>query len=131
MNVGNSKALIKDLGPGGLCFISNIQFPLERDFTLEFTTTLLGKELSAIGTPVWSQETADSLFEYGVKFMMDERDADEMMQTLYEVQIKMKKNILFTDGSFTDKTAYQYFDELTGQPTPAKVDFSQYRRNKF
>lgn len=131
MNVGNSKALIKDLGPGGLCFISNIQFPLERDFTLEFTTTLLGKELSAIGTPVWSQETADNLFEYGVKFMMDERDADEMMQTLYEVQIKMKKNILFTDGSFTDKTAYQYFDELTGQPTPEKVDFSQYKRSKF
>jgi diguanylate cyclase (GGDEF)-like protein/PAS domain S-box-containing protein len=131
MNVGNSKALIKDLGPGGLCFISNIQFPLERDFTLEFTTTLLGQELSAIGTPVWSQEVADNLFEYGVKFMMAEREADELMRTLYEVQVKMKKNILFADGSFTDKTAYQYFDELTGQPTPEKVDFSQYKRSKF
>jgi len=131
MNVGNSKALIKNLGPGGLCFISNIQFPLERDFTLEFTTTLMGKEISAVGTPVWSQETADSLFEYGVKFMMDERDADELMRTLYEVQVKMKKNILFADGHFTDKMAYQYFDVLTGQPTLEKVDFSQYKRSKF
>lgn len=131
MNVGNSKALIKDLGPGGLCFVSNIQFPLERDFTLEFTTTLLGQELSAIGIPVWSQEVADSLFEYGVKFMMDESEAEELMRILYEVQVKMKKNILFADGSFTDKTAYQYFEALTGQPSPAKVDFSQYKKNKF
>lgn len=131
MNVGNSKALIKDLGPGGLCFVSNIQFPLERDFTLEFTTTLLGQEFSAIGTPVWSREAADNLFEYGVKFMMDESAVEDLMRILYELQIKMKKNILFADGSFTDKTAYQYFDELTGQPTLAKVDFSQYKRSKF
>lgn len=131
MNVGNSKALIKDLGPGGLCFVSNIQFPLERDFTLEFTTTLLGQEFSAIGTPVWSREAADNLFEYGVKFMMDESAVEDLMRILYELQVKMKKNILFADGSFTDKTAYQYFDELTGQPTPAKVDFSQYKRSKF
>ena len=131
MNVGNSKALIKDLGPGGLCFVSNIQFPLERDFTLEFNTTLLGHELSAIGTPVWSREVADSLFEYGVKFMMAETEAEELMRILYEVQVKMKKNILFADGSFTDKTAYQYFEALAGQPSPAKVDFSQYKKNKF
>lgn len=131
MNVGNSKALIKDLGPGGLCFISNIQFPLERDFTLKFTTTLMGQEFSAIGTPVWSQEAADNLFEYGVRFIMDEQEGEELMRTLYELQVKMKKNILFADGNFTEKTAYQFFDELTGQPTVMKVDFSQYKRSKF
>ena len=131
MNVGNSKALIKNIGPGGLCFVSNIQFPLERDFTLKFKTILLGKELSAIGSPVWSQEAEDNLFEYGVKFMMAEDESEELMRTLYELQVKMKKNILFVDGSFTDKTAYQYFDELTGQPNLVKVDFSQYKRSKF
>ncbi|WP_296561860.1 PilZ domain-containing protein [uncultured Acetobacterium sp.] len=115
----------------GLCFVSNIQFPLERDFTLKFKTILLGKELSAIGSPVWSQEAEDNLFEYGVKFMMAEDESEELMRTLYELQLKMKKNILFADGSFTDKTAYQYFDELTGQPNLAKVDFSQYKRSKF
>jgi EAL domain-containing protein (putative c-di-GMP-specific phosphodiesterase class I) len=131
MHVGNSKALIKDLGPGGLCFVSNIQFPLERDFTLEFTATLLGQEFSAIGTPVWSREADDNHFEYGVKFIMDESAVEDLMRILYEVQVKMKKNILFADGSFTDKTAYQYFDELTGKPPLAKVDFSQYKRSKF
>ena len=128
MNVGNSKALIKNIGPGGLCFISNIQFPLERDFTLKFSTTLLGKEIIALGTPVWSQEAEGNLFEYGIKFIMDEAETEELTRILYELQVKMKKNILFSDGSFTDKTAYNYFNDLTGQQIPAKVDFSQYKK---
>jgi hypothetical protein len=128
MNVGNSKALIKNIGPGGLCFISNIQFPLERDFTLKFSTTLLGKEIIALGTPVWSREVEGNLFEYGIEFIMDEAEAEELTRILYELQVKMKKNILFSDGSFTDKTAYNYFNDLTGQQIPAKVDFSQYKK---
>ncbi len=131
MNVGNSKVLVKNIGPGGLCFISNIQFPLEREFTLQFVTTLLGKEINVYGTPVWGEEVEDNLFEYGVKFLMEESESEEMMRLLYEVQIKMKHNILFADGSFTDETAYNYFKNLTGQQTPIKVDFSQYKRNRF
>ncbi|OXS25716.1 MAG: hypothetical protein BI182_16590 [Acetobacterium sp. MES1] len=129
MHVGNSRVLIKDIGPGGLCFISNIQFPLERDFTLRFAATLMGGEMTAIGTPVRVAELSESLFEYGVKFMMDEQESEELTRRLYELQVKMKKNILFADGNFTDKTAEDYFDELTGRP--AKVDFSQYRKNHF
>lgn len=131
MNVGNSKVLVKNIGPGGLCFISNIQFPLEREFTLQFVTMLLGKEINVYGTPVWGEEVEDNLFEYGVKFLMEESESEEMMRMLYEVQIKMKRNILFADGRFTDETAYNYFKNLTGQQTPVKVDFSQYRRNRF
>jgi EAL domain-containing protein (putative c-di-GMP-specific phosphodiesterase class I) len=131
MNVGNSKVLVKNIGSGGLCFVSNIQFPLERDFTLKFVTTLLGKEISTYGTPVWCEEIEDNLFEYGVKFLMDESAVEELMRTIYEVQVKMKKNILFSDGNFTDETAYNYFNMLTGQQSPEKVDFSQYKRNKF
>ncbi|WP_303870214.1 EAL domain-containing protein [Acetobacterium wieringae] len=129
MHVGNSRVLVKDIGPGGLCFISNIQFPLERDFTLRFAATLMGGEISAIGTPVRVEELKENLFEYGVKFMMDEQESEELTRRLYELQVKMKKNILFVDGSFTDKTAEDYFDELTGRPV--KVDFIQYRKNNL
>ena len=131
MNVGNSKVLVKNIGSGGLCFISNIQFPLERDFTLQFVTTLLGKEISNYGTPVWCEEVEGNLFEYGVKFLMDESAVEELMRIIYEVQVKMKKNMLFSDGNFTDETAYNYFNNLSGQQSLEKVDFSQYKRNKF
>lgn len=91
MQVGNSRVLVKDIGPGGLCFISNIQFPLERDFTLRFSTTLMGREVTAIGSPVWVQELADSLFEYGVKFIMDEQEGEALTRILYQLQAKNQK----------------------------------------
>jgi hypothetical protein len=93
MQVGYSKARIKNIGPGGLSFVSNIQFPLERDFTLKFTMTLLGKKLAVIGIPVWRQEADNKLFEYGVKFMMDQAEQEELLQTLFELQTKNEKNI--------------------------------------
>ena len=44
VNVGNAKVLIKDMGPGGLCFVSNILFPIKKDIILQFTTELLGQK---------------------------------------------------------------------------------------
>ncbi|WP_160316193.1 GGDEF domain-containing phosphodiesterase [Acetobacterium bakii] len=115
MNVGNTKILIKNIGPGGLCFISNIKFPLEREFTLQFRTTLLGVDIKAYGSPVWIDETEDGFYEYGIKFSIDENEREELMKTLYAIQIKMKKNILFEDGNFTSDIPFVYFKSMTAR----------------
>lgn len=131
MNVGKSKILIKNIGPGGLCFVSSIQFPLERDFTLQFMTTLIGKEITVIGTPVWFEEMEDSIYKYGVKFLMSSSETEDLMGILYELQANMKNNILFSDGSFTDKNASRYFEAINGKQSSEKVDFSRYKRQKL
>ena len=43
-NLGHTKVLIKNMGPGGLCFISNIRFPVKRNVILQFITELLVKK---------------------------------------------------------------------------------------
>lgn len=114
MNVGNTKILIKDIGPGGLRFVSNIKFPLEREFTLEFETTLLNKPIKTYGSPVWLEETEDNFYQYGVKFSIDEEDREELMKILYEIQINKKKNTFFEDENFTNDSPSLYFNSQLG-----------------
>ncbi|WP_170253946.1 EAL domain-containing protein [Acetobacterium paludosum] len=112
MNVGNTKILIKNIGPGGLSFISNIKFPLERDFTLQFETTLLNNTVKTNGCPVWMEEINDDFYQYGVKFLIDEEEREELMKILYEIQINKKKNTYFEDEHFTNDSPTIYFNSL-------------------
>jgi len=113
IKVGNTKVLIKNIGAGGLCFNSNMKLPIETDFILQFKTQLLGKELKVYGCTVWTEEIDDNLFEYGIKFTFDENDRSDIIKELNEVQIKMRNNILFADGSFVSGSAGLYFSAQT------------------
>lgn len=112
VNVGNTKVLIKNIGPGGLCFVSNIKLPAEREFLLQFTTRLMGKELKVCGCPVWSEEMDDILHEYGIEFQIDENDRSNLIKELTQLQIRMRNNILFSDGTFTPYSAFNYFKNM-------------------
>lgn len=52
INVGNTKVLVKNMGPGGLCFVSNIKLPVDRGIVLQFTQQLLGEEIIVRGYSV-------------------------------------------------------------------------------
>ena len=97
---GNTKILVKNIGPGGLCFISNIKMPVKRHFIIQFTTELMGEEIKVCGHLVWSGEMEGNLYEYGVEFIVDENERDNLIRLLNQVQIKMKKDLLFAEGSF-------------------------------
>jgi len=119
INVGNTKILIKNMGPGGLCFISNIKFPVVKDIILQFTTELMGNEIKVHGHPVWTKEMDNELYEYGiqlheygVEFTIDENERMELIRELNMAQIKMRKNELFVDGRFISGTHVQYFVDL-------------------
>ncbi len=109
VNVGNTKVLIKNIGAGGLCFVTNLQLPVEKDFLLQFTAELIGVELKLYGYPVWGGEFEDDLFQYGVEFTMDENERGELIRILNLVQIKMRNNILFAEGSFAAESPRLYF----------------------
>lgn len=109
LDIGNTKVLIKNMGPGGLCFISNVRFPAERGITLQFTTELLEEELKVYGCIVWAEEKKNNLYEYGVEFTIDENGRSDLIMELNKVQIKMRNNILFAEGSFTSDSYIQYF----------------------
>lgn len=100
VNVGHSKALIKNIGPGGLCFITNIRLPIDRSIILQFKTHLIGEEIIVYGCTIWTSEIDDNLFEYGVEFTFDENKRSDLLRVLNQVQIRMRNDVLFADGSF-------------------------------
>jgi len=86
MNVGNTKILIKNMGPGGLCFISNIKFPIEQEFVLGFTASQFDRKIEAHGTPVWIEEIEQGFYQYGVDFTIDQNDREELSGILIDIQ---------------------------------------------
>lgn len=109
VNVGNTKVLIENMGPGGLRFISNIRFPVEKFFILQFTTELLGEKIKVYGYPVWGEKLENNLYQYGLEFTIDENERMELTRLLNQVQIKMRKNVLFAEGNFVPQNPGVYF----------------------
>lgn len=112
VNVGDTKVLIKDIGPGGLCFISNIKFPIKKEIVLQFTTQLIETEIKVYGHPVWTEEIDYDLYEYGIEFTIDENERMDLIKELNQAQIKIKKNTLFADGRFISGNYIQYFASM-------------------
>lgn len=109
VNIGNTSVLVKNMGPGGLCFITNLNLPVDKGLILQFTAYLLGEEIRVHGRPVWAREMEHSLYEYGVEFTFDENKRTELTRVLNMTQVKMKNNILFSDGSFVSESPGVYF----------------------
>lgn len=65
------------------------------------------------GSPVWTEEFDYNLYIYGVEFIMDENGRKDLMQFLNQVQMKMKNNILFDEGSFVAEHPINFFKQLT------------------
>ncbi|WP_058485287.1 GGDEF domain-containing phosphodiesterase [Defluviitalea phaphyphila] len=112
VKVGNTKVLVQNIGPGGLCFISNIKLPVEKYFIIQFTTELIEKTIKVNGQLAWLEEIDDNLYKYGVEFIIDEKERYDLIKILNKVQIKIKKDILFSDGSFTNDSPKKYFNSI-------------------
>ncbi|HHV72938.1 MAG TPA: EAL domain-containing protein, partial [Clostridia bacterium] len=110
VNVGNTKVLIENIGPGGLSFISNIRFPVEKYFILQFITRLIGEDIKVYGYPARREKLGDDLFKYGIEFTIDENERTNLTRILNQVQVKMRNNILFAEGDFISTSPYAYFN---------------------
>jgi diguanylate cyclase (GGDEF)-like protein len=109
VNLGDTKVLINNIGPGGVCFTSNIRLPVKMSIILQFKTELLGEEINAYGCPVWIQEVQGDLYEYGIKFTFDENERTVLIKVLNQFQVKKKNNFGFTDSRFISDSPIQYF----------------------
>lgn len=111
VNLGYTKILIEDIGPGGLAFISNIRFPIKESMILQFKTELIGEEIKVCGHPVWTEELQEDLYEYGIEFVFDENERTVLTRVLNQFQIKMRNNVGFSEGRFISHSPLSYFSE--------------------
>jgi diguanylate cyclase (GGDEF)-like protein/PAS domain S-box-containing protein len=109
IDIGDTKVLIKDIAPGGLCFISNLNLPIEKNVIMKFGTQLIENEIQFQGRLMWAEEMDNHLYEYGVEFAIGENDRKELVRILNTVQIRMRKDILFAEGNFVTVSPNNYF----------------------
>ena len=104
VQIGSSSILIEDLGAGGLCYQSNIKFPLNKGFILEIKTTILDHNLSFVGRNVWCKEIDNQLYQYGFEFDIEESERTHILPLLNQLQVKYRKEMLLPNCSFVKLT---------------------------
>lgn len=109
VNAGKTDVLVKNMGPGGMCFISDLKLPVGKEILYQFSNEILEEELKAFCYVVWMKEHEDhDLYEYGAEFNVNEHERSKLLKILMKVQIKInKEDMLFKEGSFV----YVYPDE--------------------
>ncbi|WP_186673095.1 EAL domain-containing protein [Sporosarcina sp. BP05] len=111
VQLGSTKVLVKNIGPGGLGFVSNIKLPARSDIVLKFETTIIDKEMTLYGTIVYDEEQ-ENLHRYGVKFIVDEKKRDSLIKHFNQFQLQLKKDPLLKGHSFVTENVTTYFREL-------------------
>ncbi|MCD4712575.1 MAG: EAL domain-containing protein [Clostridiales bacterium] len=72
VKVGQTKALIRDIGMSGLSFNTNVRFPVKNDIVLQFMFELNGIQTEVRGTIIWTDEIEPGEHLFGFEFIEDE-----------------------------------------------------------
>ncbi len=111
VQLGSTKVLVENIGPGGLRFVSNIKLPARSDIVLKFQTTIIDEEMTLYGTIVYDEEQ-ENCYHYGVKFMVDEKQRDSLIKHFNQFQLQLKKDPLLKGHSFVTEKVTTYFRGL-------------------
>ncbi|MCA0983837.1 EAL domain-containing protein [Halobacillus yeomjeoni] len=108
--IGKSKVLIENISIGGLRFITKLQLPVNPEIMLRFYFKLFGKDYSLDGKIVWKGEVKPEIFQYGVKFNIEEQTRDELADTMNKLYVYKKNNKPIPESNFIDTEAVIYLN---------------------
>ncbi len=94
---------IKDIGPGGLKFKSDLKLPVDSQLTLEFNFQLLGIKFNLRGKVVRAV-TKKGYYQYGVRFYIDEKNRALLARTCNNVAILYRNRIALYDTHLCEKS---------------------------
>ncbi|MHA6260598.1 EAL domain-containing protein [Sporosarcina sp. CAU 1771] len=109
VELGNTKVLVEDFGPGGLCFLSNIKLPSLAGVVLKFKTTILNEELTLYGAIIHDSEQGN-LYRYGVEFILDEPKREDLIKYLNQFQVQLNRNPILEGHPFVTENVHKYFN---------------------
>lgn len=110
VNLGSTKILILDIGPGGLRIETNIKLPVRSDLLLKFTTELFGEKLNLYGSIVWNEEFESEYEAYGINFIIEDNARGHLTFLLNKLQVKLRQNTIIPDCSFVIEDKKSFFN---------------------
>lgn len=119
VDLGTSDVYLQNIGPGGLNFLAGIKLPINEDIVLKFTTELLGEPYELYGHIVWFNEIGHTgVFEYGVRFLIEEMEQIELVKNLNLFAIKLREDLPahtpFYIGNAVNKVLHDMMYEKLG-----------------
>ncbi|WP_421381432.1 EAL domain-containing protein [Bacillus salacetis] len=112
ITTGKTSIAITDIGPGGLGFISHIQFPPNRDILLEFSLRILGEDMFLKGKVVWKEEVDEDFFRYGVAFLLTEAERETLTKSLNTLSLALKRDIAPGNTNLIEKDLFEFLREV-------------------
>jgi hypothetical protein len=111
VTAGKTHVLVRNMGPGGFCFVSDLNLPVGKDIFYVFSSEIMEEKISALAYVVWMNEMeGNGLYEYGAEFDVNEHERANIQKLLMRVQIKInKENMLFDEGNFVYGYPEDYF----------------------
>lgn len=120
LNSKISWIFIKDISAGGLRMHSKLDMPVHEELLLEFKLQLLHKEISLLGTVVRKSEIDKGIFEYGIRFSMDDSVREQLVSQLQLLSIRLKNQTVLASCSFTNEDEIEQF-YLTDEAETVKI----------
>lgn len=93
VNIGSSEIFMKEIGPGGLRFQSNLKLPVSQEINLRFTTEVLSNHLKLNGFIAWHKGLNDYDNEYGVEFIIEEMEREKLVKIFNQFQFGFRPTL--------------------------------------
>ncbi|WP_071393501.1 EAL domain-containing protein [Bacillus tuaregi] len=112
VNLGSTKILILDIGPGGLKVETTVKLPVRSDMILKFSTNILGGKLELQGKVVWRKEIDDHDQLYGISLIINDDARKHLTSLLNHLQIKLQEKDLLSNCSFMIEDKHSFFENV-------------------
>lgn len=112
VTLGKTKIVIENICPGGVKFYSRIHLPVHHDITYQFETVIMGKEVQLEGHIVWKDEHLDGVYQYGVSFIISEKDRQDLTKLLNNFTSNSKNHDLVSDTNFAHEDPLNYSKKM-------------------
>jgi diguanylate cyclase (GGDEF)-like protein/PAS domain S-box-containing protein len=93
VNAGKAPIDIKNIGGGGLCFLSDLDLPAGNQMLLAFGFELKDDPFVLNGHIIWKKKLRKG-FEYGAEFIIDENERARLIKDLNQVLVS-QRHLLF------------------------------------
>lgn len=104
----SSSVCVHNMGPGGLCFRSNLVLPISQSVLLRFSMKILEEDMTFYGNIVRKTLIENYITEYGVKFNDLYNNRMEIFKFMNKWAISLKRknpSILKHTSSFCNKSS--------------------------
>lgn len=109
VEIGYTDVLIKNIGPGGICILSNIKIPISKAILYHIVFHLMDQEITLRGKPVRMIRLNGNLVEYGIELVISETERDKLTYILNMVTVKMQHNKAYIEGDFIEEGYREFF----------------------